>query len=100
MAYQFTYHAIKRCEDRGLEYPKAKKLFEKAQLVRLGSVKRMMYKYHKYGEEELTTEYWYSEGYVFVCSRKNLHFSFVLTVFPLKKNDVVFIDKRNRNGTT
>lgn len=96
MAYQFTFHAIKRCEDRGLEYNYARELFENAQKCKFKSKRRCFEKLSKYGSSQFSTEYWYKDGYLFVTQRKNRNFSSVLTVIPCKKKDLIIYEKENR----
>jgi hypothetical protein len=89
MAYQFTFHAIQRCKDRGLTPREARDQFEKALRVKFKNASRKFYKLQKYGEEAFKTEYYYSNGYVFVCHRQNEKFSMILTIFKGSMSDLI-----------
>lgn len=98
MAYQFTHHAIQRCTDRGLEYDQARTLFESATPCKFKSSKRRFEKLTKYGADQFKTEYWYCDGFVFVAQRKDKSFSFVLTVIPCKRKDLIVYARTRRKN--
>lgn len=93
MAYQFTYHAIKRAEGRGLKLERAKDLFEKAKRCALKSTSKRFYKLIKYGESQYKTEYWYNQGFLFIVHRKKKDFSIIITVINCKLKDIILYGK-------